>query len=104
MASQSRGAKRTSPPVPPTVSPSVAIAGLTQLKTEAQDTLRLYQQGEAARESWRSRVQSVLNNGLGSNNELSEKVRALRWGLFAWDSDTRNWRGQKHGRAPLVRC
>lgn len=74
--------------VEPTVDRGAAIELLQKLKDEAADPVALYRHGEAAQTSWKSRVLSVLANSLGSDSELTEKMRANRYGLMAFSGST----------------
>lgn len=74
--------------VEPTVDRGSAIELLQRLKDEAADPVALYRRGEAAQTSWKSRVLSVLANSLGSDSELTEKMRANRYGLIALSGST----------------
>lgn len=75
-------------PTRPSLDPEAAIAVLIELKSEVEDSGLLYEQGESARASWKSRVLSVLIHALGSDSELTEKVRANHYGLMAFSSGT----------------
>lgn len=74
--------------VEPTIDAEAAITLLQSLKDEAADPVALYRQGKAAQTSWRSRVLSVLANSLGSDSELTEKMRANRYRLTAYSEST----------------
>lgn len=75
-------------PVEPSLEPTAAIELLERLKEEARDPIALYRQGDAAQTSWKSRVLSVLTRSLGSDAELAEKMRDIRYGLMMFSADT----------------
>ncbi len=75
-------------PVEPTLEAGAAIELLRELKGEAADPYALYRLGETAQTSWKSRVLSVLANSLGSDAELTGRMRANRYGLMAFTDST----------------
>ena len=64
------------------------MSALTALRTEVEDPGALYGQGELARASWKSRVLSVMIHALGSESELTQRMRDNRYGLMAFSSNT----------------
>jgi predicted nucleotide-binding protein len=74
--------------VEPSLEPASALDLLGKLKEEANDPIALYRLGETAQTSWKSRVLSVLTRSLGSDSELAEKTRDIRYGLMMFTADT----------------
>jgi predicted nucleotide-binding protein len=70
------------------LSPTQAASHLAELRHEAADPHALYRRGEAARESWKSRVMSVVSLALGPESDLVRKLRENRYSLVAWTTFT----------------
>jgi predicted nucleotide-binding protein len=68
--------------------PASAIARLEKLRAEAARPYELYAAGEAARESWKSRVLTVVSRSLGPGSELADKLREVSYSLSAWFDGT----------------